>query len=254
MAISVLIGTYNSAKYLHKVIEGVSDYDEILIYDKGSTDDTLEIARKAGCRIIHTVSSEEETIHPHDYAIRQAKNDWILLLHPKEIAPRHLKDFLYEFIKDPGDTHGLFIPRRNFLMNREDTNNYPDFQLRFFHRGGTVWNDDDSNLPSVYGRTDRIPAHKKKLALIHIPGSINDSVGNLEKAYGNQIEGSRNVSLMEILGVTMSTFFKEYLVKGKFKYGTNGYIDAVNATMRDYFLLAKRHEKYAMEEINEKLK
>ncbi len=255
MAISVLIGTYNSAKYLRKVIENVQGFDEILIFDKGSTDDSIKIAEEAGCKVIHTADQDEENFRAHNYAIEHAKNDWILFLRPGELAPRELKDYLEDFIKDPGDTHGLFIPRRNFLMNKEDTNNYPDFQLRFFLRGGTVWNDDEAELPSVYGRTDRIPAHKKKLALIRIPGTINDAIGNLEQTYTEAEElAPRKVTLMEILSTTMGAFAREYILKGKFKYGTIGYIDAVNTTMQEYFKLAKRHERFAMDEINEKLK
>ena len=254
MAISVLIGTYNSAAYLRKVIEYVKDYDEVLIFDKGRQDDTLEIARQAGCNVIHTVDDDRDNSKAHDQAIQKAMNDWILFLRPNELAPRELKRYLEDFIKDAGDTHGLFIPRRNFLMNREDTNNYPDFQLRFFNRRGTIWNDDEAELPSVYGRTERIPAHLKKLAIVRIPGTINDSIGHLEDTCPDFQTIPRKISLMEILTTTMGTFMREYIVKGKFKYGTIGYVDAVNATMKEYFMLAKQHEKFAMEEINEKLK
>ena len=254
MAISVLIGTYNSARYLRKVIENVKDYDEVMIYDKGSTDDTVEIARREGCNVIYTADNDNVNFHAHNYAINKAKNDWILFLRPNELAPRELKDYLEKFIENADEIHGLFIPRRNFLMNKEDTNNYPDFQLRFFHRAGTIWNDDEAELPSVYGRTERISAHKKKLAIIRIPGSINDSIGHLEGSCTDAEATPRKVSLMEILSTTMGTFTREYILKGKFKYGTIGYIDAVNATMKEYFKLAKRHEKCVMEEINEKLK
>ncbi len=254
MAISVIIGTYNSAKYLRKAIEFVKDYDEILIYDKGSTDDTVKIAREAGCGVIDATGNDIDGFSVHNQAILQAKNEWILFLRPDEVAPKELKKYLDDFIKDPGDTHGLFIPRRNFLMNIEDTNNYPDFQLRFFLRGGTVWNDDESELPSVYGRTDRISAYQKKYAIIHLPGTINDSIGHLEDYSVDEHTPPRKIRLMEILSATMGTFMREYIIKGKFKFGTIGYIDAVNSAMKQYFKLAKSHEKYALEEINERLK
>ncbi len=254
MAISVIIGTYNSAKYLRKAIECVKDYDEVLIYDKGSTDDTLEIASQAGYDVVYTDGSAVDGYSAHNHAIEHAKNDWILFLRPGEIAPRSLKKYLDDFIKHADDTHGLFIPRRNFLMNKEDFNNYPDFQLRFFHRGGTVWNDDEAELPSVYGRTERISAHHRKLAIIHLPGSINDAIGHLEGCCADSQIEPRKIPLMKILTTTMGTFMNEYVLKGKFKYGTIGYIDAVNTTMKQYFTLAKCHEKYASEEINEKLK
>lgn len=253
MAITVIIGTHNSAKYIRKAIELVKDYDEVLIYDKGSSDDTVEIAREEGCEVIDATENDIfGSIHNH--AINTAKNEWILFLRPGELAPRDLKKYLDDFIANAEETHGLFIPRRNFLMNKEDFNNYPDFQLRFFHRGGTIWNDDEAELPSVYGRTERLSAHNRKLALIHLPGSINESIGHLEDFCTDSEIEPRKIPLMQIITTTMGTFMKEYILKGKFRYGTIGYIDAVNTTMKDYFTLAKRHEKHAMKEINEKLK
>ncbi len=254
MAITVIIGTYNSAKYIRKAIDCVRDFDEILIYDKGSSDATMDIAREAGCEVIYSEGKDTDGYSAHNHAIQKAKHDWILFLRPGEMAPKELKEYLDNFLKDPGDTHGLFIPRRNFLMNQEDFNNYPDFQLRFFHRGGTVWNDDEAELPSVYGRTERIPAHNRKYALLHLPGSINDSIGHLEKYFPDEQAEPRRIPLMEIITTTMGTFMKEYILKGKFRYGTIGYIDAVNTSMKDYFTLAKRHEKHALQEIDKKLK
>lgn len=253
MAISVLIGTYNSAAYLRKVLEYVKGYDEVLVYDMGSTDGSIEIAKEAGCRVILTGIDADDSSHTHNYAIRSARNEWILLLRPYELATLELRKYLYDFIKDPGEVHGLFIPRRNFIMDREDTNKYPDFHLRFFHRDGTIWNEGANELPSVCGSTKRIPAHRKDLAIIHIPTSVNDMIGSLQENYA-ALASPKRIHLMKIVRATVGTFLKEFLLKGKFRYGTAGYINSVNASMKEYFILAKSHEKFVMDEINEKLK
>ncbi|MBQ5705156.1 MAG: glycosyltransferase, partial [Bacteroidaceae bacterium] len=52
MPISVVINTYNASKHLTEVLETVKDFDEVLICDMESTDNTLEIAEKYGCRIV----------------------------------------------------------------------------------------------------------------------------------------------------------------------------------------------------------
>ena len=53
MSISAIIHTFNSAKYLEKCLESIKSVDEILICDMHSTDKTIEIAKKFGCRIIY---------------------------------------------------------------------------------------------------------------------------------------------------------------------------------------------------------
>lgn len=254
MAISVIIGTYNSSKHLRKVIDQVKDYDEVIVCDTGSNDDTVSIAREEGCALVVADSEEGEEFNVHTKALRSAKNDWILYLHGDELATQELREYLYKFTENPGEIHGLFIPQRHFLMHKEDTNYYPDFQLRFFHREGTAWNEGRDSLPSVYGRTGRIPANKKKLAIINIPGSINDKIGNLEENIGCSVTEGRNVPLVEIFGTTVGVFLKEYVMKGKLKYGTTGYIDSVNKAMKEYFRLAKLHENFCKDRIIRKFK
>ena len=50
--ISVVINTYNAERDLAQVLEAVKNFDEVLICDMESTDKTLDIARKYGCRIV----------------------------------------------------------------------------------------------------------------------------------------------------------------------------------------------------------
>ena len=56
---SIIIRTLNEARYLGDLLTGISEQTypascrEVIIVDSGSTDGTLEIARRAGCRIRH---------------------------------------------------------------------------------------------------------------------------------------------------------------------------------------------------------
>ena len=50
--ISVVINTYNASQHLARVLETVKDFDEIVICDMESTDDTREIAERYGCKIV----------------------------------------------------------------------------------------------------------------------------------------------------------------------------------------------------------
>ncbi|MDE6581948.1 MAG: glycosyltransferase [Duncaniella sp.] len=50
--ITALVQTYNASKYLDRVLSSLKDFDELLVVDMESTDDTLDIARRHGARII----------------------------------------------------------------------------------------------------------------------------------------------------------------------------------------------------------
>ena len=48
---TVGILTFNSAKYLYHCLNSVKKFNEILIIDGGSKDNTLKIAKKFKCKI-----------------------------------------------------------------------------------------------------------------------------------------------------------------------------------------------------------
>lgn len=228
MAISVVVGTSDNSEYLPKVLESVEGFDEILVCDKDNSD----------------ASS----------IIRSVKNDWILLLYPNEIVPKKLKTYLEDFIKNPGDIHGLFIPRRNFMMGREMKNHYPDFQLRFFTRDGTVWNGGHDEVPSVAGQVDRIPAGRRDLALLRLPSSLSESLGRLESTFDSVSESDAPVTLWKIMSATLGAFVSEFIGRGKFLHGASGYIDSVRHSMDKFYPLARRHENKEMSGIWDKYK
>ncbi len=66
MDTSIVIRTFNEARYLDELLEMANDQDmrgrnhEVVLVDSGSTDATLDIAQKHGCRIVH-INKEEFT-------------------------------------------------------------------------------------------------------------------------------------------------------------------------------------------------
>ena len=50
--ISVVINTYNAVRHLMQVINAASGFDEIVVCDMESTDNTLDIAKSMGCRVV----------------------------------------------------------------------------------------------------------------------------------------------------------------------------------------------------------
>jgi rhamnosyltransferase len=80
---SIVIRNKNEAFYLKKVLKTLflvykNDFDEIIIVDNNSTDNSIEIAKQFNCKIV--------TINDFSYGrainfgVEQAKNDYVLLL------------------------------------------------------------------------------------------------------------------------------------------------------------------------------
>lgn len=76
MMISVTVLTRNSPKYLREVLSSLQSFDEVVIYDTGSTDNTLDIAREFPN--VNIFKERFEGFGPsHNKATACAKHDWI---------------------------------------------------------------------------------------------------------------------------------------------------------------------------------
>ena len=53
MKISVVINTYNAEKHLVTVLESVKEFDQIVLCDMHSSDNTIAIAEKYNCKIVY---------------------------------------------------------------------------------------------------------------------------------------------------------------------------------------------------------
>ncbi len=89
MGISILIRTYNSARTLRSVLEGLhlDNEDELIVVDSGSSDSTISIAESFGAEIIRYIK-------PFNYSatlnigFESARNEWVLVLSSHTI-PAH---------------------------------------------------------------------------------------------------------------------------------------------------------------------
>nr|MDQ3322385.1 glycosyltransferase family 2 protein [Acidobacteriota bacterium] len=143
MNITVCIIAFNEEKNIAAALESVAWADEILVVDSYSTDRTREIAAETGAKILtrQWLGFAEQK----QFAVDNAKFDWILSLDADERISPELKDEILQLkhldIKDLDD--GYKIPRLSFYMNRAIRYGgcYPDWQLRFFNRRKGFWKD-----------------------------------------------------------------------------------------------------------------
>ena len=119
MKISVVINTFNSDRFLNQCLRSVEKFDEIVLCDMHSTDGTIAIAEKYGCRIVY----HERTgiVEPaRNYAIAQAENEWVLVLDSDEVVPDALREYLYRFA-ETAEQRGytaITMTRKNYFLGR----------------------------------------------------------------------------------------------------------------------------------------
>lgn len=255
MSISAVINTRNASGHLEKVIDHLKDFDEILVCDMESTDGSPELAERLGARVVSFPIGPDSSIETaRSFAIQCAKSKWVLLVEADELVPPQLVDYLYDFIHSDNPANGLYIPRKNFVMDKFNRLAYPDYQLRLFVKELSMWPAHVGHQPSVEGRVDRIPSRRRDLALVHIPRDLASDIDIINRSTTTETESDPNhtVSLPALWLLPKMSFLYSFILKGGWRHGSAGYIIAKNKALLKYLTLAKVYEHNAMREFHDK--
>jgi glycosyltransferase involved in cell wall biosynthesis len=138
---TVAVLTKNSGKTLARALESAKDFDDIIICDGGSTDETLDIARQYGARVISQNPEFLKDGKIFDYAavrnqtLDAAKHDWFFFLDSDEYCGEDLIAAIREVVASRHE--GAFWVNRKYVINGtviDCAATYPNRQMRFFSR------------------------------------------------------------------------------------------------------------------------
>ncbi len=241
MKASVVINTFNAEKHLREVLESVKEFDEIIICDMHSEDTTLEIAKNYNAKIIfHEKISFVEPAR--NFAISQAKNEWVLLLDADETVNNHLKNFLFENAEKKTDIACFAIPRKNYFLGKLMRSAYPDYVYRFFKKDKVFWPEFIHSIPTIKGKIFKIDSKNKSLAMEHL---ANDSISDIQNKNNNYSTAEipkrkhKKVGFFKLWFSPFVWFFKYYILKQGFLDGKEGFIFAVLKAQYKFLTLAK---------------
>lgn len=139
--LTAIIPTGNEIHNIEAVIASVNFADEILVVDSFSTDGTFEKAEVLASRVIrreYKYSSSQK-----NWAIPQAKHEWILLVDADERVTPELRSEIIEQLKNPGNEVAFWINRMNHFMGKRV--NYSGWRndkvIRLFKRDSCRYED-----------------------------------------------------------------------------------------------------------------
>jgi glycosyltransferase involved in cell wall biosynthesis len=134
MRLSVTVIVLNEEANIVPCLESVRFADEIVVVDSGSTDRTLELAKNYTDRIF--TRDWRGFGQTKNYALEQARGDWVLSLDTDERVPLALQQEILAVVKADGPLAGYKIPRKNYVGSRwiKNLGWYPDYTLRLFRR------------------------------------------------------------------------------------------------------------------------
>lgn len=138
MNLSIIILTHNSNNTLESAIKSSLFADEIIIVDDYSTDDTINLAKKYPARVISHQLNQNFAAQ-RNFALNQAKSDWILFLDSDETIPAKLQKEIISTLKSNPSQNGFYLKRTDFFLRRPlkhgETGNIKLLRLARRHAG-----------------------------------------------------------------------------------------------------------------------
>jgi len=222
--ISVTILTKNSEKYLEDVLNSLRNFKEVVIYDTGSTDSTLDIAKKYSN--VKIFKDNFIGFGPtHNKASKAASNDWILSIDSDEVVTPLMEKQIGQLALDQHVVYSF--PRDNYFNRKwiKWCGWYPDRQFRLYHRKFTHFSDAQVHEAIIIKDMKHIPL---KGSITHYSyDTISDFLIKMQSysdLFARQNVGKKASSPFKAITHGFFAFFKSYILKSGFLGGYEGFV------------------------------
>lgn len=234
--ISAVLITKNEASRILKCLDSLSFADEIVVLDTGSTDATIDICQKHGCKVFS--SSWEGFGKAKAKAVSYASNDWILSIDADEVLSEALKKEIIRLRKDGFGQRCYRIKRRSFYLGKmiRFCGWQNDAPLRIFDRRLGSFND-----APVHERViNSAPRHTLKHYMLHYTyPDIESHYGKMrfyaELAANKAIASDKSIAPLSAEIRAGLKFLKMYFVKLGFLDGYTGLRLCLNSAWGQWY-------------------
>jgi len=246
--ITLVVMTYNEADNIARCLDSVPFAAEKLVVDCGSTDDTVNIARNHGARIV-----EQSWLGfgpQRNFASGQASHDWILSLDADEYLSAELANELIARLPELMESqHAAAVLRRTTLYMGAPMRWYKPMvgerMARLYHRNRARWTNarvHESLLFDGSAVTLEAPFHHlHNSTLVHRQLKV---LRYSELKALDWVDRNRPLRMWECPFVFVGTFFRDYILRRAVLDGWRGF---VVAQMAASYAVYKRMRYYEMQ-------
>jgi glycosyltransferase involved in cell wall biosynthesis len=241
MPLSLVVITRDAAGELADCLASAPFAGEALVVDSGSGDDTVEVARRCGARVL--VEPWRGFGPQKRFACAEAAHDWVLCLDADErVTPALAASIATAFAQGEPRAAGFECARRNRFLGRwlAHGEGYPDWNLRLFDRRRAGWSDD-----AVHERVlARGPVERLAGDLLHASAESIDAYVAKQNRYTTlQAEAmharGERAGFARLALSPLARFLRYYLLKLGFLDGAAGFAHIAIGAFASFLKYAK---------------
>ncbi len=240
--LSVIIFTSNSASVIERAIKSASSADEIIVFDSGSTDDTVKIAKK------HTKNVIQIQFIPYvepqrEQALTHATHEWVLFLDADEEAPENLEEMV-TYAQERNVV--VNIPRKNMIFGKwiEHSGYWPDRHPRLFKKGSVIWHTEIHSKPTINAEIYNVPAIENNALIHHHYTSVTEWILRMDRYTSVKVKELQDVPFVwtSVLTAPLAEFLRRYFAWEGYKDGLHGLVIALLDAVYSLMIALKQWE------------
>ena len=241
MKLSAILITKNEAFHLRACLESVAFADQIVVVDSESTDDTVEIARAAGAKVIQT--GDWPGFGPQkNRALAAADGEWVLSIDADERVTPELAAEIQAVLELAHPADAYEIPRKSWYCGRfiEHAGWTPDYVTRLVRRGHARFSDDLVHERLIVDA----PIGRLKTPLLHYSFRDFSQVLNKIDLYSTlsarqRYDRGQRSSVGKAILHGLAAFIRTYFFKRGFLDGGHGLALAISNAEGSYYRYLK---------------
>lgn len=141
--LTVIVPTRNEHRNIKDCLASAAFAADRVVFDSYSDDDTTQLAKEAGARVIQR---HFDVFSTHkNWAIDHIDTpyEWVMFLDADERIPADLSEEIAAIVTGESDADGYYVARQNLFAGKwiRHGGMYPDWQLRLFRKGKARYED-----------------------------------------------------------------------------------------------------------------
>jgi len=251
--ISVVIIVRNEEGMIANALSSVPFAKEVIVVDSGSTDNTVEICRREGAKVVETKGGSFADWR--NKGLKEASGDWILYLDADERVTPKLATEIEETIR--------FTSSTSFVLNRNNIHFgkwmrhggwEQDRVVRLFQRDALQrWEGDVHEHAVVTGAEGQIREPLVHLTHRNLADGLTKSVKwtDIEARLLFAVHAPK-VTPLTLLRKTIMEFVRRLVIKKGYKDGMEGWVESMQQAMNRFFVYERLWELQQHPNLEEK--
>lgn len=242
MKLSVVIISKNAQNDIADAIACVSFADEVIIVDSGSTDLTVDVAKRLKAEVFEHESLNFSELR--NFGLSKARGDWIFYLDTDEVVDKILEDSIKRQIGEKNNKFSAFkISRKNFYFGNHEWPYVEQIQRLFKRKALKGWYGVLHESPKIDGEIGVLDGfllhytHKNLSSMLEKTMQWSDLEAKLRFEAGHP-----KMTWWRFLRVMLTAFFDSFIKQNGYKAGVVGILESFYQSFSIFITYAKLWE------------